>query len=241
MSAKPLGARDRLIVALDVSSVDEARVLADSLTGHVGVFKIGLELAMAGGIDFARSLAADGHKVFLDLKLLDIGNTVTKAVRNAASEGFSFLTLHAYPQTLRAGVAGVGDSSLHLLGVTVLTSLDQEDLLQTGYRQTPRDLVIARAKDAVAAGMPGIVCSPQEITAVREAVGNELLLVTPGIRPNSAEVGDQKRVATPGSAIRDGADYLVIGRPITQNAAPADAADMIVAEISEALENRETV
>jgi orotidine-5'-phosphate decarboxylase len=223
-----------------VPSVGQAQEFADQLVGHVGVFKIGLELAMNGGIGFARSLAANGHAVFLDLKLLDIGNTVTKAVSNAASSGFAFLTLHAYPQAMRAGVAGVGDSPLKLLGVTVLTSMDQEDLLNTGYRQTPRDLVIARAKDAVAAGMPGIVCSPQEITAVREAVGHDLLLVTPGIRPASADTGDQKRVATPGSAIRNGADYLVVGRPITQSDDPAAAADAIVSEIEAALKAKGT-
>jgi orotidine-5'-phosphate decarboxylase len=239
MRTTSLSARDRLIVGLDVASVDDARLLAVTLSGHVGVFKIGLELAMAGGIDFARSLAADGHSVFLDMKLLDISNTVTKAVSNAASAGFSFLTLHAYPQAMRAGIDGIGDSDLKLLGVTVLTSMDQEDLLNTGYRQTPRDLVITRAKDAVAAGIPGIVCSPQEITAVREAVGNDLLLVTPGIRPASAEAGDQKRVATPAAAIRDGADYLVVARPVIQARDAAAAADAIVEEIAAALDSKE--
>jgi orotidine-5'-phosphate decarboxylase len=241
VSPHPLSARERLIVALDVPSVAEARDLTNQLSGHVGVFKIGLELAMSGGIEFARTLANDGHQVFLDLKLLDIGNTVTKAVSNAAASGFAFLTLHAYPQAMRAGVSGVGESSLRLLGVTVLTSMDQADLLNTGYRQTPRDLVIARAKDAVAADMPGIVCSPQEITAVRDAVGHGLILVTPGIRPASADTGDQKRVATPGSAIRDGADYLVVGRPITQSDDPVAAADAIVSEIEAALEARRTL
>lgn len=240
MTANTLAARDRLVVGLDVATVAEAQALAKALDGHVGVFKVGLELVMAGGIDFARSLASEGHKVFLDVKLLDIGNTVTKAVANAARAGFTFLTVHAYPQAMRAAVAGVGDSDLKLLGVTVLTSMDQEDLLNTGYRQTPRDLVIARARDAVAAGMPGIVCAPQELTAVREAVGHDLILVTPGIRPATADIGDQKRVATPATAIRDGADYLVVARPIVQASDPVAAADAIVAQIAEALEQRET-
>ena len=240
MTANTLTARDRLVVGLDVATVAEAQALAKALDGHVGVFKVGLELVMAGGIDFARSLASEGHKVFLDVKLLDIGNTVTKAVANAARAGFTFLTVHAYPQAMRAAVAGVGDSDLKLLGVTVLTSMDQEDLLNTGYRQTPRDLVIARARDAVAAGMPGIVCAPQELTAVREAVGKDLILVTPGIRPATADIGDQKRVATPATAIRDGADYLVVARPIVQASDPVAAADAIVAQIAEALEQRET-
>ena len=240
MTANTLTARDRLVVGLDVATVAEAQALAKALDGHVGVFKVGLELVMAGGIDFARSLASEGHKVFLDVKLLDIGNTVTKAVANAARAGFTFLTVHAYPQAMRAAVAGVGDSDLKLLGVTVLTSMDQEDLLNTGYRQTPRDLVIARARDAVAAGMPGIVCAPQELTAVREAVGHDLILVTPGIRPATADIGDQKRVATPATAIRDGADYLVVARPIVQASDPVAAADAIVAQIAEALEQRGT-
>lgn len=240
MTANTLTARDRLVVGLDVATVAEAQALAKALDGHVGVFKVGLELVMAGGIDFARSLASQGHKVFLDVKLLDIGNTVTKAAANAARAGFTFLTVHAYPQAMRAAVAGVGDSDLKLLGVTVLTSMDQEDLLNAGYRQTPRDLVIARARDAVAAGMPGIVCAPQELTAVREAVGHDLILVTPGIRPATADIGDQKRVATPATAIRDGADYLVVARPIVQASDPVAAADAIVAQIAEALEQRET-
>ncbi|MEM8876307.1 MAG: orotidine-5'-phosphate decarboxylase [Pseudomonadota bacterium] len=239
MTTGSLSPRDRLIVALDVADIDHARALADTLNGHVGVFKIGLELAMAGGIDFARTLANDGHAIFLDMKLLDIGNTVTKAVANAAAAGFSFLTVHAYPQAMRAAVAGIGESDLRLLGVTVLTSMDQDDLLKAGYRQTPRDLVIERAKNAVSAGMPGIVCAPQEITAVREAIGQDLILVTPGIRPAMADIGDQKRVATPGNAIADGADYIVVGRPITQSNDPAAAADAIVAEIADTLEKGE--
>lgn len=232
-----IAARDRLIVALDVPDVATAKALAGSLTGHVGVFKIGLELAMNGGIGLARDLSADGHKVFLDLKLLDISNTVTKAVANAADQGFAFLTLHAYPAAMRAAVAGIGTSDLCLLGVTVLTSLNEADLAEAGYSDTPEALVLKRAHAAKAAGMGGIVCSPNEVAAVRGAIGQGLTIVTPGIRPAGSDTGDQKRIATPASAINAGADYLVVGRPITQSDDPVHAADAIVDEIAAALEN----
>lgn len=227
--------RDRLIVALDVADTGSAERLAQTLEGQVGVFKIGLELAMNGGIGLARDLAADGHKVFLDLKLLDISNTVTKAVENAADQGYAFLTVHAYPAAMRAAVAGLGSSSLCLLGVTVLTSLNTADLAEAGYVDAPEALVLNRAKAAKAAHMGGIVCSPREVAAVRQAVGNALTIVTPGVRPAGSESGDQKRVATPASAIRAGADYLVVGRPITQSLDPASAAAEIVTEIATAL------
>ena len=230
-----LSARDRLIVALDVPDTATAERLAGSLTGHVGVFKIGLELAMSGGIDLARDLAADGHNVFLDLKLLDISNTVTKAVENAANQGFAFLTVHAYPAAMRAAVAGLGDSKLCLLGVTVLTSLNTADLAEAGYVDAPEALVINRAKSAAATGMGGIVCSPKEVKAVRAQTGTSLTIVTPGVRPAGSDTGDQKRVATPASAIKSGADYLVVGRPITQSRDPATAAAEIVTEIATAL------
>ena len=230
-----LSARDRLIVALDVPDTATAERLAGSLTGHVGVFKIGLELAMSGGIDLARDLAADGHNVFLDLKLLDISNTVTKAVENAANQGFAFLTVHAYPAAMRAAVAGLGDSKLCLLGVTVLTSLNTADLAEAGYVDAPEALVINRAKSAAATGMGGIVCSPKEVAAVRAQTGTSLTIVTPGVRPAGSDSGDQKRVATPASAIKAGADYLVVGRPITQSRDPKTAAAEIVTEIATAL------
>ncbi len=227
--------RDRLIVALDTPDTAEAERLAGALAGHVGVFKVGLELAMAGGIGFARELASDGHAVFLDLKLLDIDNTVAKAVSNAADQGFAFLTIHAYPSAMRAAVDGLKGRDLCLLGVTVLTSLDADDLREAGYAATPEDLVLSRAQAAKAAGMGGIVCSPQEVAAVRAAVGESLAIVTPGVRPAGSATGDQKRIATPGEAIRAGADYLVVGRPITRDDDPAAAAGRIVAEIEAAL------
>ena len=232
--ATPLSARDRLIVALDVADCASAERLAGMLAGHVGVFKIGLELAMSGGIDLARELAGDGHKVFLDLKLLDISNTVTKAVENAAGQGFAFLTIHAYPAAMRAAVAGLGNSDLCLLGVTVLTSLNAADLVEAGYSDSPEALVEKRAQAARETGMGGIVCSPQEVAAVRARVGDGLRIVTPGVRPAGSDTGDQKRIATPASAIGSGADYLVVGRPITQSADPIEAADAIVAEIASA-------
>ncbi|MFN0265150.1 orotidine-5'-phosphate decarboxylase [Tepidamorphus sp. 3E244] len=232
--AKPsLSARDRLIVALDVPDTRAAETLARSLDGHVGVFKLGLELAMNGGIDLARDLAADGKPVFLDLKLLDISNTVTKAVENAAGQGFAFLTIHAYPAAMRAAVAGIGDSALCLLGVTVLTSLNAEDLAEAGYSASPDELVLSRAQSAASTGMGGIVCSPMEVAAVR-AKCPDLNIVTPGVRPAGSDTGDQKRIATPASAIKSGSDYLVVGRPITQAGNPAEAADTIVDEIASA-------
>lgn len=227
--------RDRLIVALDVPSVAEAEDLVDRLGPAVTFYKVGLQLVFAGGLAFAERLAASGRKVFLDVKLLDIDNTVAGAVGNIARMGMTFLTVHAYPRAMRAAVAARGGSSLRLLGVTVLTSMDEADLAAAGYAGTVGELVGHRAADAVAAGMDGIVASPAEAAAIRAAVGPELAIITPGIRPAGAETGDQKRVATPAAAIGAGADYLVVGRPIIAAADPRAAAEAILAEIAEAL------
>jgi orotidine-5'-phosphate decarboxylase len=227
-------ARDRLIVALDVPSVAEAEMIVSRLGDSVTFYKVGLQLTFAGGLPFAERLARAGKQVFLDVKLLDIDNTVAGAVKSIAAMGMTFVTIHAYPQAMRAAVAARGSSPLKLLGVTVLTSMDQSDIAGAGYAGSVADLVAKRAVDAHAAGMNGIVASPSEVKAVRALVGPEMALVIPGIRPSGSAAGDQKRIATPGDAIRDGADYLVVGRPVTRDSDPKAVADAIVAEIAAA-------
>jgi orotidine-5'-phosphate decarboxylase len=205
----------------------------------VTFYKVGLELIYAGGIDFARRLAGEGKQVFLDAKLLDIDNTVEGAVRSIVPLGVAFLTIHAYPKTMRAAVAARGNAPHRLLGVSVLTSMDDADLRDAGFAGGAAELVAARAADARAAGMNGVVASPVEAAAVRRIVGPDLAIVTPGIRPLGAASGDQKRVATPISAIAAGADYLVVGRPVTTADDPRAAAETIVSEIETALETRQ--
>ena len=235
MTLRPETATDRLMVALDVPTVAEARAIVEETRGAVGVYKIGMQLQFAGGLEFAKELAAEGQKIFLDVKLLDIDNTIAKAVENIVKMGVSFVTIHAYPKAMRAAVAARGDAPLALLGVTVLTSMDDGDLVEAGYAEGVADLVGHRALDARTAGMAGVICSPREAGALREKVGDDLLLVTPGIRPAGADVGDQKRIMTPADAIRAGADYLVVGRPVVGAADRRAAAEAIVAEIEGAL------
>jgi orotidine-5'-phosphate decarboxylase len=218
-----------------VPTVDEAEAIVARLGDSVTFYKIGLQLIFAGGLVLAERLAKSGKKIFLDVKLLDIDNTVEGAVGNIARMGMTFVTVHAYPKAMRAAVAARGDASLGLLGVTVLTSMDDGDLAAAGYAGTVDALVLRRAKDARAAGMDGIVCSPVEVAKVREAVGPGIALVTPGIRPAGSETGDQKRVTTPADAIRAGADYLVVARPIIRAPGPREAAEAIQAEIAAAL------
>lgn len=207
-------ARERLIIALDVPTVAEAAAVVDDL-GDTGLFyKIGYHLAFAGGLDFARELVAAGKRVFLDMKLLDIDNTVAKGVEAVARTGVSMLTVHAYPKTMAAAVEAAQGSDLCLLGVTVLTSMDDHDLSDAGYHDTAAMLVMKRARAAQLAGMGGIVCSAAEAEGVREIVGPDMAVVTPGIRPSGAPAGDQKRIVTPGEAIGSGASHLVVGRPI---------------------------
>jgi orotidine-5'-phosphate decarboxylase len=189
----------------------------------------------AGGLEFARELARDGKKIFLDMKLLDIDNTVASAVENIARMGMTMLTLHAYPKAMRAAVEAARGSGLCLLGVTVLTSMDEQDLIEAGYDYNPHALVLRRAEQARRAGMGGIVCSAEEAQAVRKIVGPELAVVTPGIRPAGADKGDQKRVMTPAEAIRAGASHLVVARPIVQAPDPLAAARAILAEIDTVL------
>lgn len=224
--------RERLIVALDVPDVAEARKVVETLEGEVRFFKIGYQLAFAGGLEFARDLKRDGFRVFLDMKLLDIDNTIEKGVANIAAMGFDMLTVHAYPKTMRAAVRAAEGSGLCLLGVTVLTSMDDADLAAAGYGAAAGDLVIARARDAANAGMGGIVASAQEAEAIRKEIGPDMALVTPGIRPAGADAGDQKRVMTPARAIAAGASHLVVGRPIVAASDRKQAAMDILEEMS---------
>ncbi|HYA71997.1 MAG TPA: orotidine-5'-phosphate decarboxylase [Roseiarcus sp.] len=227
--------RDRLIVALDAPDAIEAERLVAELGDSVRFYKIGMELAYGGGLSLAPKFALAGKKVFIDLKLHDIPNTVERATAQIAKLGAYFLTVHAYPQTMRAAAAGARGSQLKLLAVTVLTSSDDADLAEAGYAMGVRALVARRAAQAQSAGVDGLVASASEAAMLRAAVGDSLILVTPGIRPAGASLGDQKRVATPTQAIADGADYLVVGRPVTQAADPRAAAQQIVAEIAAAL------
>ncbi|MDX7952326.1 orotidine-5'-phosphate decarboxylase [Lichenihabitans sp. Uapishka_5] len=222
----------RLIVALDLPSVEAAAAMVDRIGPAASFYKIGLELAFAGGLDLARRLVDKGHQVFLDFKLHDIPNTVTRATAQIANLGATFLTVHAYPQTMAAALAGRGSGGLQILGVSVLTSADDQDLAAAGYAEGAAALVARRAGQARDAGLQGLVLSPLELARVRSLVGPELRLVTPGIRPHGSQADDQKRTLAPGEAIAAGADYLVVGRPITGHADPRAAAAAIAAAMA---------
>ncbi len=226
--------RSRLFVALDLPDAAAARALVDRLGDSVDCYKIGLELLFGGGLELAQALRAEGRTIFLDMKLLDIPNTVEKAVSNVAAFGLDYLTIHGTDRkTLDAAVKGRGSSSLKLLAVTVLTSLDARDLSEQGIgRSTPAELVLHRARLAKAAGIDGVVASGQEAGLVRAEVGTDFLIVTPGIRLAEGPDGDQARVMTPGRAIAEGASHLVVGRPITAAADPRKAAQAFAAAIS---------
>ncbi len=226
--------RDRLIVALDVPSIPAASALVERLGDAVSFYKIGYQLAFAGGLALAETLIGAGKQVFLDLKLHDIGNTVEKGVESVARMGATFVTVHAYPQTMKAAVAARGGAGLRILAVTVLTSYDDADLAAAGYALGVSSLAARRAAQAREIGVDGLVCSAEEAAALRSLVGASMVLVTPGIRPAGAAAGDQKRVMTPARAIAAGADYLVVGRPIVEAADPKAAAEAIVAEITAA-------
>ena len=226
--------RDRLILALDVSSIAAAEAMVVRLGDTVTFYKIGYQLAFAGGLPFAEALVRAGKRVFLDLKLHDIGNIVARGVESIARLGATFLTVHAYPQTMHAAVDARADSNLRILAVTVLTSYDDADLAAAGYDVTVPELVAERAAQARDIGVDGVVCSAEEAAKLRPIVGPKLKLVTPGIRPAGAAAGDQKRIMTPAAAIAAGADYLVVGRPIIAVADPKAAAQAIVAEIARA-------
>ncbi|MFZ2019815.1 MAG: orotidine-5'-phosphate decarboxylase [Methyloceanibacter sp.] len=230
------GPRDRLIVALDVPSVEEARALVETLGDNVGVYKIGLELLFSGGFALARELASHGHSVFVDAKLLDIEATVERATAAIAKMGVTFLTVHALDKkTLEAAVRGRGESPLKLLGVTVLTNLSASDLVQQSIDHPLPEIVLYRAKLAKEAGFDGVIASGHEAAAIRKASGPDFLIVTPGVRPQGAPAEDQARAVTPLKAIEAGADYLVVGRPITRAPDQRAAAEAIIAEIAAAL------
>ncbi len=231
--------KERLIVALDVPTVEEARALVRALGDSAVFYKIGMQLQFAGGIQYAQELIGEGKKVFLDSKLFDIDATIEKAAENIARMGVDFLTVHGIGPTVTAAVRGRGGSPLQILAVTVLTSLEAGDLHELGYRDASvEDIVLYRAKKALDAGADGVIASGQEAEAIGRLAAGKLKIVTPGIRRGSDAVGDQKRVATPASAIAAGADYLVVGRPVSQAEDPKREADAIVAEIEQAIGSR---
>jgi orotidine-5'-phosphate decarboxylase len=227
--------RDRLIVALDLPDAAAAEAMIARLGDSVAFYKIGYQLGYAGGLPLVRKLADAGKKVFVDLKLHDIGNTVARGVESVAKLGATFLTVHAYPQTMKAAVGARAGSGLKILAVTVLTSYDDGDLHAAGYRLGVSDLVEARAQQAQVLGVDGLVCSPEEAASLHKIVGHQMVLVTPGVRPAGTAAGDQKRIMTPARAIAAGADYLVVGRPVIEAADPKAAAEAIQAEIAQAL------
>ena len=235
MQPAKIAPKDRLIVPLDLPSVAAAEAMIVRLGDSVSFYKIGYQLAYAGGLPLVRQLASAGKKVFVDLKLHDIGNTVARGVESVATLGATFLTVHAYPQTMKAAVEGRAGSNLRILAVTVLTSYDDGDLHAAGYRLNVSDLVEARAQQAQVLGVDGLVCSPQEAAALHKIVGHQMVLVTPGIRPAGSATGDQKRIMTPARAIAAGADYLVVGRPVLEAADPRAAAEAIQEEIRQSL------
>jgi orotidine-5'-phosphate decarboxylase len=222
-----------IIVALDVDSAEEARGLVRRLGSTVTFYKVGMARYAAAGVEFVRELVDHGLDVFLDLKFYDIPETVRRAVAQVARTGVQFLTVHAVPSVMRAAVDGKGDARLRLLAVTVLTSFGPEDLRDLGYSCDASELVATRTRQAMDAAVDGIVCSPLEVAAVRR-IADKAVLVTPGVRSPGAAKGDQKRVATPAEAIRNGADYLVIGRQITRAADPAAEASRVLEEIASA-------
>ena len=226
--------RDRLIVGLDVADIRQAEKLVQELGDTVSFYKIGYQLSFAGGLEFVRELKEENKKVFLDMKLLDIDNTIKSAVENIVKVGVDMLTVHAYPKAMRAAVEAAKGSDLCLLGVTVLTSMDDADLKAAGYSDDAKTLVLKRAKDARLAGMGGIVASAAEARALRDVIGPDMALVTPGIRPKGADKGDQKRVMSPKEAIEAGASHLVVARPIIKAENPLQAAKLILTEMEEA-------
>lgn len=224
----------RLIVALDQPTIVDAQAIVDQLGDTVSFYKIGLQLLPIGGMQLCETLKARGKQVFLDYKLHDIPATVEKATVSITSAGADLLTVHAEPAVMKAAASGRGDSDLKILGVTVMTCYDDAMLAEMGYAMTARDLVFRRVEQALEAGIDGVVASAQEAAEIRQKFGGDFLIVTPGIRPAGTDAGDQKRIATPASALRDGATHLVVGRPIHGADVPADAARAIVAEMATA-------
>ncbi len=222
-----------LIVALDFDTRAEAERLIADLGETVDFYKIGYQLFYGGdGLALGKALLAAGKRVFFDLKLLDIDNTVERGVAAIAATGATMLTVHAYPQCMRAAQRGAEGSGLTILGVSVLTSMDDKDVAEAGFARDTAGLVALRAEQARNAGIGGLVCSPQEVGMVRQIVGPDFALVTPGVRPAGSAIGDQKRVMTPADALAAGSSHLVVGRPITAAADPAAAARAILAEMA---------
>jgi orotidine-5'-phosphate decarboxylase len=220
-----------IIIALDVEGAAEARQLVSRLGDSVSFYKVGMELYAAAGMEFVKELVGGGKQVFLDMKFYDIGETVKRAVARVATTGVRFLTVHGSGAVMRAAVAGKGDSQLKLLAVTVLTSFDESDLTDMGYPCSVKALVSLRVRKAMEAGVDGLVCSPLEVAEARRIAGPKAILVTPGVRSAGAGKGDQKRVATPAEAVRDGANFLVIGRQVTRAADPQGEVARICDEI----------
>lgn len=221
-----------IIVALDVESAEAAREMVKRIGPRVNFYKVGMELYAASGMEVVQDLLGEGKEVFLDLKMYDIPETISRAVAQVARTGVRFLTVHAVPSVMRAALAARAGSGLQILGVTVLTSFGAEDMGDLNWGGTVGELVAQRARTAAALGIDGLVASPLEVAAVRAIVPAETVLVIPGIRSAGVDAGDQKRVATPAQAMRDGANYLVIGRQITRAADPAAEADRILRELA---------
>ncbi len=227
-------AKERLIIGLDVSTIGEAETIVSAIGSTASFYKIGYQLVFAGGLELARDLVADGKRVFLDMKLLDIDNTISRGVENIVKMGVTMTTIHAYPKVMKAAVEAAQGSDLCLLAVSVLTSMDDRDLHDAGYSGTTGSLVVKRARQAFDAGMGGIVASAHEAAKIRKIIGSEMALVTPGIRPQGSAHGDQKRVMTPRDAIEAGASHLVIARPIVKAGDCKVAAEQILNEIENA-------
>ena len=229
---KTLTSKDRLIIPLDVPTVADAHAMIERIGDTAGFYKIGHQLAFAGGLGLANELLQDGKQVFLDMKLLDIDNTVAKGIENIVKMGVQMTTIHAYPKAMKAAVEAASGSDLCILGVTVLTSMDDGDLADAGYHGDAESLVLKRAKQAAEANMGGIVASAKEAKQIREIVGPDMAIVTPGIRPVGSDAGDQKRIMTPADAITAGSSHLVVGRPITASPDPKSAAQAVLDEIA---------
>jgi len=234
MASKMISPKDRLIVGLDVPTIEDAQAMVDTLGDTVNFYKIGMQLVFAGGLKLAQKLVDRNKQVFLDMKLLDIPNTVSKAIENIAGLGVTFTTVHAYDHVMMAAVEARGFSNLQILGVTVLTNMDDSDLERMGIGMTAGELVLTRAKTALKRGMDGVIASAHEAAAIHAVVGNRLKIVTPGIRMAGTAAQDQKRVMTPALAISSGSDYLVVARPVIQAGDPQRAAALIIEEIEAA-------
>jgi orotidine-5'-phosphate decarboxylase len=229
-------ARSRLIVALDVPSSEDARRIVDSLEGSVDFFKVGLELYTGTGLDFVRELRERQKKVFLDLKCYDVGETIKRTVKIVVDAGVYFLTVHGNGEIVQAAAEARAGADVKLLSVTVLTSLDVADIRDLGYKCSVEELAVWRAIRALNAGCDGVISSAREARLIKEQTHNKLLVVTPGIRPRGTRVQDHKRAADPGTAVANGADYLVVGRPITAAPVPRTAAEDIISEMQTAFD-----